>query len=224
MNYFIDFILHMDQYLNTLVESSGFFVYIILFIVVFCETGLVITPFLPGDSIIFACGALAAIGQLNVFLVLAVFIAAAIFGDTVNYILGKHYGTALVVKIGGRFVKERHLEEARLFYDKYGGMAIFLGRFVPIIRTFVPFVAGMSNMKYQKFIYYNILGGITWAALFALAGFYFGNIPVIQNNFSIVVLAIILISVLPILIKSLTVRNKERSRNNLNPDDNNIKR
>lgn len=195
MNNVIDFLLNMDQYLNAIAGSYGYLIYFILFAVVFCETGLVVTPFLPGDSVIFTCGALAAIGQVNIFVVLVVFAAASILGDTVNYTLGKGYGTMLVTKIGGRFIKERNMEEARLFYARYGGAAIFLGRFVPIIRTFVPFVAGMSKMKYQKFAFYNIFGGLIWVALFSLTGFYFGNMPFIKSNFSIVVLAIIFISV-----------------------------
>ncbi|MBR0598462.1 VTT domain-containing protein [Sinanaerobacter chloroacetimidivorans] len=211
MNNVIDFLLNMDQYLNTIAGSYGYLIYAILFAVVFCETGLVVTPFLPGDSIIFTCGALAAIGQVNIFLVLAVFAAASILGDTVNYILGKRYGTMLVTKIGGRFIKERHMEEASLFYARYGGAAIFLGRFVPIIRTFVPFVAGISKMRYQKFVFYNIFGGLVWVALFSLTGFYFGNMPFIKSNFSIVILAIIFISVLPILIKYITSKKERKS-------------
>jgi membrane-associated protein len=211
MNVLIDFFMNMDQYLNTMAGSYGYLVYLVLFAVVFSETGLVVTPFLPGDSIIFTCGALAAMEQVNIFLVLAVFAAASILGDTVNYALGKSYGTTLITKIGGRFIKERHLEDARLFYEKYGGLAIFLGRFIPIIRTFVPFVAGMSKMKYKKFVFYNIVGGVIWVTLFSLTGFYFGNMPFIKNNFSIVILAIVFISVLPIFIKYLT--NKKRTRN-----------
>ena len=210
MNFLIDFILNIDKYLNTLVASYGYLVYVILFAVVFCETGLVITPFLPGDSIIFACGALAAIGQINVLAALAVLIAAAILGDATNYFLGRNYGTTLIAKVGGHFIKEKHLEDTRLFFDKYGWLAIFLGRFMPIVRTFVPFVAGMSSMKYKIFGFYNIIGGVIWVALFLMVGFFFGNIPFVKHNFSLVILAIIVISVLPIFIKWLT--NKKKSK------------
>jgi membrane-associated protein len=205
MQFPIDYVLNIDKYLNIIIQCYGYFVYIILFAVIFCETGLVVTPFLPGDSIIFTCGALAAAGKINYMVIMIFIIAAAILGDTVNYILGKK-GTTLVAKIGRRFIKEKHLKDARSFYEKYGGMAIFLGRFIPVVRTFVPFVAGMSNMKYQKFGFYNIVGGITWVVLFLTIGFYFGNIPFIKENFSVTILAIVFISIIPVFIKYLAAK------------------
>lgn len=214
MSILIDFIFNMDKYLSIIVENYGYLVYGILFVVIFCETGLVITPFLPGDSIIFACGAFAAIGKVNIFALLVILALAAVLGDAANYFLGKNYGIALLKRIGGRFVKKKHIEDTRHFYDKYGGLAIFLARFIPIVRTFVPFVAGMSKMNYKKFGLYNIIGGITWVTSFLLIGFYFGNIPLVKQNFSIVILAIIFISVLPVFIRYLITKNKKMEEEN----------
>jgi len=208
MSIAIDFIFHMDTYLNAIVENYGYLVYLLLFAVVFCETGFVITPFLPGDSIIFACGTLAALGKINIFVLFVIFISAAISGDAVNYLLGKHFGVAILKRFGGRFLKQKNIDNAHLFFDKYGGTAVFLARFIPIIRTFVPFVAGMSKMKYRKFGFYNIFGGIVWVSLFVMTGFYFGNIPLIKQHFSATILAIIVISLLPVFVKYLIEKLK----------------
>lgn len=208
MNALIDFIFHIDNYLNAIVESYGYLVYFLLFAVVFCETGLVITPFLPGDSIIFACGTLAALGKMNIMILFVVFTAAAVSGDAINYLLGKHYGPAMVKKLGGRFIKEKYIEDTRIFYRKHGGLTVFLARFVPVVRTFAPFVAGMSKMEYREFGFYNIIGGFTWTALFLTIGFYFGNIPLIKQHFSTAVLAIIFVSLLPVFIKYVAGKGK----------------
>ena len=210
MSALIDFIFHMNTYLNGMVESYGYFIYIILFVVIFCETGLVVTPFLPGDSIIFACGTIAALGKMNIEVLAAVFIIAAILGNTVNYLLGRYFGVAMLKKLEGRFIKRKHIDEAHLFYEKYGGMAIFLTRFVPIIRTFAPFVAGLSKMDYRKFTFFNVIGAVTWVALFLTAGFYFGNIPFIKQHFSTAILAVVLVSFIPIFVKFLSGQTRKK--------------
>jgi membrane-associated protein len=209
----IDFILHMEKYLPLLMQQFGVATYVILFLVIFIETGLVITPFLPGDSLLFAAGAIAALPacnpqvtagcdpnafKLNVIVLYLVVAAAAVLGDTVNYWIGHYIGPrAFSGKI--RFLKKEYLDRTQAFYDKHGGKTIFLARFVPIIRTFAPFVAGIGQMRYGYFISYNIFGGILWTALFVFAGYFFGNLPFIQQNFSLVVVAIVIISVLPMV-------------------------
>jgi membrane-associated protein len=207
----INFILHIDTYLSTLISQFGVGTYIILFLVIFIETGLVITPFLPGDSLLFAAGALAALPacnpqvdptctpfRLNVVVLYVVVAAAAVLGDTVNYWIGHYIGPrAFSGKI--RFLKKEYMDRTQAFYDKHGGKTIFLARFVPIVRTFAPFVAGVGQMRYGHFISYNIFGGILWTALFVAAGYFFGNLPFIQQNFSLVVIAIVVISVLPMV-------------------------
>ena len=204
MSVIIDFIFHMNTYLNSMVENYGYLIYFILFAVIFCETGLVVTPFLPGDSIIFACGTIAALGKMNLEVLAAVFISAAVLGNTVNYLLGRYFGLVMLKKLEGRFIKRKHIDEAHLFYEKYGGMAIFLTRFVPIVRTFAPFVAGISKMDYRKFTFYNIIGAIVWTALFLTVGYRFGNIPFIKQNFSTTILAVVLISFIPVFVKFLS--------------------
>jgi|SRR3989338_6725128 len=196
LNNFIDFILHLDKYLNILIQNFGIWTYMILFLIVFAETGLVITPFLPGDSLLFAVGTFAAIGALNVLWVFIIISAAAILGDTINYSIGKFLGSKAFEKYPKIFKKE-HLDKTHKFYEKYGAKTIVLARFVPIVRTFAPFVAGVGKMTYFKFLFYNVFGGILWVALFVFGGYFFGNISVIKRNFTIVILIIIVLSFMP---------------------------
>lgn len=194
----VDFFLHIDKNLVLIVAKYGVFTYALLFLVIFMETGLVVTPFLPGDSLLFAAGALAAMGSMKIGLLYVLMLVAAILGDTANYWIGHRLGRGVFEK-GSRFFKKEYLDEAEAFYAKHGGAAIFLGRFVPIVRTFVPFVAGVSEMSYKHFLTYNLVGGFVWVSLFLWGGYWFGNIPFVKENFHYVVVAIVLISVIPIL-------------------------
>ncbi|MFZ3114242.1 MAG: DedA family protein [Syntrophales bacterium] len=203
---FADIFIHLDQHLNMIIQSFGIWTYLIVFLVIFCETGLVVTPILPGDSLVFALGAIAAQGNLEMPQLLAVMTAAAIVGDSVNYTLGKYFGTRIFQRQGKTFFKKEYLEKTQLFYEKHGGKTIFLARFVPIIRTFAPFVAGIGNMHYGRFIFYNVSGGIVWIALFATAGYYFGNMQLVRENFTLFILAIIFVSILPGIIEFLRQR------------------
>ena len=195
-NNFIDFILHLDKYLSLIIQQFGVWTYLLLFLIVFAETGLVITPFLPGDSLLFAVGTFAAIGALNVLWVFIIISAAAILGDTINYSIGKFLGSKAFENYPKIFKKE-HLDKTHKFYEKYGAKTIVLARFVPIVRTFAPFVAGVGKMTYFKFLFYNVFGGILWVALFVFGGYFFGNISVIKRNFTIVILIIIVLSFMP---------------------------
>ena len=195
---FIDIILHLDKYLSVIIQQYGIFTYVILFLIVFAETGLVVTPFLPGDSLLFAAGTFAAIGSLNVLLLFLILAVAAILGDTINYSIGKILGSKAFKKYPKIFKKE-YLDKTQKFYEKYGSKTIVLARFVPVVRTFAPFVAGAAKMSYLKFLIYNILGGILWVALFVFGGYFFGNMPIIKNNFSIVILIIIILSFVPMV-------------------------
>ena len=194
ISYLFDFILHIDVHLGQLISQYGITTYIILFVIIFIETGLVFTPFLPGDSLLFAAAAFAAIGSLNIYILIPVLIVAAVLGDTSNYWIGHFFGEKL---IAGHtpLIKKKHLDETQKFFDKYGGSTIILARFVPIVRTCAPFVAGIGKMHYGKFISFNIIGGISWVLLVTLVGFFFGNIPFVKSNFSVIVIAIIFISV-----------------------------
>lgn len=198
MSEIIDLFLHIDKHLAPLLDTYGAWVYLILFLIIFCETGLVVTPFLPGDSLLFAAGALAATtGTLNPVILFVLLSIAAILGDTVNYTIGHYFGMKLFDwKLP--FLKKEHLDRTHAFYEKYGGKTIIMARFVPIVRTFAPFVAGIGRMTYSYFLSYNVIGGLIWIALFVFGGYYIGNIPIIKDNFSIVTVLIILISVLPI--------------------------
>lgn len=188
----VSIILHLDLYVGAIVKDYGVWVYLLIFLIIFLETGLVVTPFLPGDSLIFILGALAAAGALNIIWLLVLLAAAAILGDTVNYWIGHHFNRK-VLKTGKiRFVKKEHLKNAYDFYEKHGGKTIIIARFIPFVRTFAPFVAGITHMKYRKFISYNIIGGIAWTAGFVLAGYYLGSIPIVKNNIGIIVIAIAL--------------------------------
>ncbi|MBI4447810.1 DedA family protein [Candidatus Woesearchaeota archaeon] len=204
MNWFIElikFVLHIDKYLDGFVVNYGVGVYLILFGIVFLETGLVVTPFLPGDSLLFVAGTFAASGIMNVLALFFVFTTAAILGDTVNYWIGSYFGEKFFAK--SRFFKKEHLERTKEFYKKHGGKTIILARFIPIIRTFAPFVAGIGKMDYARFLAYNIIGGVGWVAILLFAGYYFGAIPIIQNNLMVVTYAIIIISLLPAFIEFL---------------------
>jgi membrane-associated protein len=194
---FIDFFIHLDQYLPVIVESFGVWVYVIVFIVIFCETGLVVTPVLPGDSLLFALGALAALGALHIEALLILLCVAAIAGDSVNYAIGHYIGPKVFSYEDSRFFKKKYLLKTHEFYEKHGGKTIIIARFMPFIRTFAPFVAGVGAMSYSKFILFNITGGIAWIGIFLLGGYFFGNIPTVKSNFTVVIIAIVIISVMP---------------------------
>lgn len=207
----IDFILHCDDYIGVFINSYGALVYLILFAVIFCETGLVFLPFLPGDSLIFAAGTFAGIGELNFWALLILIIIAAIIGDTVNYEIGKHFGRKLINNKKFTIVKQENLDKADALISKYGSLAVFIARFMPIIRTIVPFVVGMGKLDYKKFIIFNALGGITWVTLFLCLGYFFGNIPFVAEHFSLIIIAIVFISIIPIIyafIKGKLNKNK----------------
>jgi membrane-associated protein len=199
---FIEFFLHLDEHLSQVISQYGTGTHLILFLIIFCETGLVITPFLPGDSLLFAAGTFAALGALDLRLLILLLTVAAIIGDTVNYWVGSYVGPRA---FGGnvRFLKTEYLERTHAFYEKHGGKTIILARFIPIIRTFAPFVAGVGAMSYPKFLTYNVVGAVIWVGLFVLGGYYFGNIPTVRQNFTLVILAIIAISVLPIVVEAV---------------------
>ncbi len=201
----MDLFLHLDQHLNRIVTDYGVWTHLILFAIVFAETGLVVTPFLPGDSLLFAAGALAALGSLDLWLLVVLLIGAAILGDTVNYWVGAWIGPR-AFSGNVRFLRKDYLERTHAFYEKHGGKTIILARFVPIIRTFAPFVAGVGAMSYPKFITYNVVGAMLWVGLFVPLGYYFGNMPAVKENFSLVILAIIALSVLPIAIEAIKAR------------------
>jgi membrane-associated protein len=206
----IDLVLHLDQHLVELVRNYGTWTYAILFLIIFCETGLVVTPFLPGDSLLFAIGALAAAGGLDVMLIFVLLSIAAIIGDTVNYWIGHKVGPKVFHKENSRFLNKQHLERTHQFYEKYGGKTIIIARFIPIIRTFAPFVAGIGSMTYSRFLLYNIVGGIVWVGGFVFAGYLFGNIPVVKQNFTLVIVVIIIISIMPGVIEYLRHRAEQR--------------
>ena len=197
---FIDLILHLDKYLLAIVQQYGILTYVILFMILFLETGVVILPFLPGDSLIFTAGAIAAMGALNIYVLFVVVAAAAILGDTVNYWIGYYIGPKVFRK-NYKLLNKEYLERTHKFFETHGGETIIIARFIPIIRTFAPFVAGIGRMSYFKFLIYNVIGGIMWVALFLFGGYFFGNIPFIKQNFTFVILAIIIISLIPAVIE-----------------------
>ncbi len=197
----VDIFLHIDKHLSEIIQNYGLWTYLILFIIVFMETGLVVTPFLPGDSLLFAAGAFAALGAFDIVWLFAILSVAAIGGDTVNYWIGSYIGPKIFHKEKVRFLNKEYLDRTHQFYERYGGKTIIIARFVPIIRTFAPFVAGIGSMTYWKFISYNIIGGIAWILICTLAGYFFGNLPMIRENFSLVIFAIIIISILPGIIE-----------------------
>ncbi|MER2598101.1 MAG: DedA family protein [Caldilineales bacterium] len=203
----IDFVLHVDTYLNDIIVQYGAWTLVILFLIVFVETGVVVMPFLPGDSLIFAAATFAARGALNPWALFGLLSLAAVLGDTANYWIGHRIGAkAYTGEV--RWIKKDHMERTRAFFDKHGGKAIFLARFVPIVRTFAPFVAGVGQMDYGFFLRWNVIGGIAWVAIFTLLGYFFGNIPFVQHNFELVIVAIIVISVVPAIVEVLKARRQ----------------
>ena len=206
----IDFILHIDQHLASLSSAYGPWIYGILFLIIFCETGLVVTPFLPGDSLLFAAGGIAALGEMNIHLMVAILLAAAILGDAVNFMIGKYFGAKLFANPDSKIFRRAYLDKTHAFYEKHGGKTIIIARFVPIVRTFAPFVAGMGNMHYGKFIRYNVIGAILWVVLFSYAGYFFANIPVVKNNLGLVLAAIIVLSILPGVVEVIRARRANK--------------
>ncbi len=207
----IDFILHIDQHLNDIIQVYGVWTYVLLFMIIFMETGLVITPFLPGDSLLFAAGTFAGIGSLNVWILWIVCFVAAVLGDTVNYWIGNKIGPRAFEQ-DIRFLKREYLERTERFYEKHGGKTIILARFVPIVRTFAPFVAGVGTMQYGRFLTYNVVGGFIWTGIFIWLGYFFGNIPFVQKNFELVIVAIILVSVVPMAIEYVRSRTRKEEQ------------
>lgn len=205
----VETIFHFDRYLSVLVQNYGNWVYLFLFLIIFAETGLVITPFLPGDSLIFAVGTFAARGIFDPWWIFFILTSAAIVGDTVNYAIGKFLGVEIIRYGHGRFLKQEHIEKTHRFFEKYGGKTIILARFVPIVRTFAPFVAGIGSMTYPKFLLYNVVGGVLWVSVFLFSGYFFGNVPIVKENFTIAIMVIIALSVLPIIIEFWKARREK---------------
>jgi membrane-associated protein len=205
----LDIALHLDKYLSAIIQQYGLWTYAILFAVIFIETGFVVMPFLPGDSLLFAAGAFAALGALKVGWLIALLAVAAIVGDTVNYWIGHFLGPKVFSREKARFFKKEHLDRTHAFFEKYGGKTIIIARFVPIVRSFAPLVAGIGRMSYGKFIAYNVIGGVGWVVLLTGAGYFFGNIPLVRKNFSLAILAIIALSTVPIVTEFLRHRKKK---------------
>jgi len=203
----VDFILHIDKYLAEIISQFGFMTYLILFGVVFVETGLVIMPFLPGDSLLFAAGTFAALGSLNPWVLFGLLTTAAILGDTLNYWIGHSLGERAY---SSKWVRKDYLDRTHAFFEKHGGKTIFLARFVPIVRTFAPFVAGMGDMSYKYFLTYNVIGGISWVGIFVFLGYFFGNLEFVRNNFELVILAIIVISIAPLIFEAWKARRESK--------------
>ncbi len=215
LTWFIDFFVHLDVHLGEIIRQYDSWTYLILFAIIFCETGLVVTPVLPGDSLLFAAGAFAGLGSLDIGLLFLLLTIAAIAGDTVNYWIGSLIGPKIFKKDNVRFLNKKHLEKAHAFYEKYGGITIIVARFMPFVRTFAPFVAGIGRMTYWRFLMYNVVGGIAWIAIFTFAGYFFGNIPAVRSNFTLVIFAIVLISVTPLIIhkvRSWRQARREKAR------------
>jgi len=209
INKILDIALHLDRYLSAIIQQYGLWTYGILFAVIFIETGFVVMPFLPGDSLLFAAGTFAALGALKVGWLIALLAAAAIIGDTVNYWVGHFLGPKVFSKEKARFFKKEHLDRTHAFYEKHGGKTIIIARFVPIVRSFAPLVAGIGRMSYGKFIAYNVIGGVGWVVLLVGAGYFFGNIPIVRENFSLAILAIIALSTVPIVTEYLRHRKNK---------------
>jgi membrane-associated protein len=202
----IDIVVHLDQHLQALVAAHGAWIYLILFLIIFCETGLVVTPFLPGDSLLFVAGAVAAAGGMDIHLLVVLLIIAAILGDAVNYAVGHYIGPRIFSHNESRWLNPKHLQRAHDFYEKYGGKTIIIARFVPIVRTYAPFVAGAASMTYTKFALFNVSGAVLWVVSLGYAGYFFGNLPFIKNNLTLVILGIIFLSILPGIIEILRHR------------------
>lgn len=207
----VDFILHVDVHLDELIRNYGAWTHVILFAIVFCETGLVVTPLLPGDSLLFAVGTFAARGSLDLTTAVVSLSVAAILGDTVNYWIGHLVGPKVFHRDDVRFLNRKHLERTHAFFEKYGGKTIIIARFVPIVRTFAPFVAGVGAMTYGKFLLYNVVGGVAWIAIFVLGGYWFGNIPIVRQNFTLVIGAIIVLSIMPAVVEYWRHRRPSRT-------------
>lgn len=203
---FFDLVLHLDRHLQALVAAHGAWIYLILFLIVFCETGLVVTPFLPGDSLLFVAGTVAAAGGMDIHLLVLLLIVAAVLGDAVNYGAGHYLGPRIFSRGGSRWLNPAHLQRAHDFYEKYGGKTIIIARFVPIVRTYAPFVAGAASMTYSRFALYNVSGAVLWVVSLGYAGYFFGNLPFIRNNLTLVILSIIFLSILPGIIEILRNR------------------
>lgn len=210
IKYLIDFVLHLDVHLNEIIANYGAWTYGILFLIIFMETGFVVTPFLPGDSLLFAAGTFAALGSLNPFYLFGLLSVAAVLGDTINYSIGSYIGErAFSGNI--KFLKQEHLDRTQEFYEKHGGKTIILARFIPIIRTFAPFVAGVGTMKYSRFITYNVVGGVVWVAIFTFLGYFFGNIPFVKKHFELVIFTIIAISFIPPVLEFFKARREAKA-------------
>ena len=206
----VDVVLHLDKYLAGIIQAYGVWTYLLLFVIVFCETGLVVTPFLPGDSLLFAVGTFAAVGALDLWLTIGLLLVAAVAGDALNYSIGARVGPAVFRRDDVRFLNRKHLDRTHEFYERYGPITIVIARFVPIVRTFAPFVAGMGRMTYARFALYNVTGAVLWITGLVLAGYAFGNIPIVRRNFSLVVLVIIALSILPAVIEGWRQHRKAR--------------
>ena len=204
----INFILHIGEHLEMLISQYGNWIYAILFAIIFCETGLVVLPFLPGDSMLFAAGAIAAIGDMQIGWLIGLLIVAAMLGDFVNFELGKHYGRKLFANPHSKIFKQSHLQKTESYFAKYGGRTIIIARFIPIVRTFAPFVGGMGQMPYRQFVQYNVIGAVAWVSLFTLLGYFFGQLPFIKQHFSLILIAIIVISLLPMVIEIIRHRRQ----------------
>lgn len=209
----IDFVIHIDLQLSKIIQNYGYWTYLILFLIIFCETGLVVTPILPGDSLLFAAGTFAAKGNFDLSGLFVLLSLGAILGDTVNYWIGNYIGPKVFHKEKVRFLNKDYLDRTRQFYEKYGGKTIIIARFIPIVRTFAPFLAGVGSMSYRRFIIYNVTGGIVWIASFIFAGYYFGNLPIVKKNFTLVIFVIIIISILPGVIEFIRQRKLHEKRN-----------
>jgi membrane-associated protein len=207
---FIDIVLHLDRHLFDLCTQYGVWVYAILFVIIFCETGLVVTPFLPGDSLLFAVGSLAAINALDLPTAIVLMILAAVLGDTVNYWIGSHIGPIVFQKENSRLLNKEYLIRTHRFYEKHGGKTIVIARFLPIIRTFAPFVAGIGSMTYRRFLLFNVAGGALWVLLFIPAGYFFGSVPFVKNNFSLVIIALVLIPGIPSVVEIVRMQLRKR--------------
>nr|WP_313061717.1 DedA family protein [Moraxella sp. CTOTU49097] len=202
----VNFILHIGDHLQELVNNYGNWIYAILFAIVFCETGLVVLPFLPGDSMLFAAGTIAAVGDMNIFVLIGLLIVAAVLGDFVNFEIGKHFGQKLFSNPNSKIFKQSHLQKTHDYYEKYGGRTIIIARFIPIVRTFAPFVGGMGNMNYAQFARYNIVGAVLWVVSFTTLGYFFGQLPFVKEHFSWIMIAIIVFSVVPMIVEIIRHR------------------
>jgi membrane-associated protein len=210
IKFLIDFILHIDEHLTSIIAQYGTWTYAILFGIIFVETGLVVMPFLPGDSLLFAAGAFASRGTLNPIVLTVLLSIAAVIGDTVNYWIGRYFGPR-VFRTDSKLLNKKHLDRAQDFYNRHGGKAIVMARFVPIVRTFAPFVAGVGAMNYPRFLFYNVFGGVLWITIFVWLGYFFGNIPAVEKNFELVIFAIIGLSVVPMIIEYWKERKRSRA-------------